>query len=254
MTDFINTLFIGKVLHEFDALASTNTYAKELLSQSAPPEGTTIWTHDQYAGKGQATNSWESAPRQNLTFTTILYPKFLAARNQFLLNQVVSLSVFDALNKYLGMGLTIKWPNDLYVFDKKITGILIQNNLQGSNIQSSIIGIGINVNQKVFVSDAPNPTSIAIETGKTTVLADVLANICQFLEKYYLQLRAGQIQLLQERYHNHLFRFQEDTFYSYPDGTVFKGKIIGTSPIGKLLVETGKRVESFGLKELKYLF
>ena len=101
MIKSINTIFIGKVLHEFEALGSTNQHALQLLKESTPAEGTIILTHDQYAGKGQATNKWESAPHKNLTFTTILYPKFLPARKQFLLNQVVSLSVFDTLQKYI---------------------------------------------------------------------------------------------------------------------------------------------------------
>jgi len=249
----INTLFVGKVLHEYESLNSTNNYATKLLKDSSPAEGTIIITHDQYAGKGQATNKWESAPHKNLTFTTILYPKFLPARKQFLLNQVISLSVFDTLQQYISKGLAIKWPNDIYVFDKKITGILIQNSLQGSTLQSAIIGIGLNVNQKQFISDAPNPTSIALETDKTLDLEMVLATFCQQLEHHYLQLKANQTQQIQERYLKHLFRFKESAFYRRLDGTIFKGQIKGVTAMGKLLIETVHGVEEFAFKEVKYI-
>ncbi len=253
MIKSINTLFVGKVLHEFDTLASTNQYAAKLLTEGQPIEGTIILTHDQYAGKGQASNKWESEPRKNLTFTTILYPKFLPARKQFLLNQVISLSVFDTLQKYIRHGLTIKWPNDIYVFDKKITGILIQNSLQGSTLQSAIIGIGLNVNQQQFVSNAPNPTSMTLEIGKVLDLERILAAFCQHLEYNYLQLKANQTQLIQERYLNNLFRFKKDAFYRRLDGTIFKGQIKGVTDIGKLIIKTGDGEENFAFKEVKYI-
>lgn len=244
---------MGKVLYEFDILDSTNQYALKLLKTGNPAEGTLIITHDQYAGKGQANNKWESAPQQNLTFTTILYPKFLPARKQFLLNQVISLSVFDTLHHYIDEGLTIKWPNDIYVFDKKITGILIQNSLQGSTLQSAIIGIGLNVNQKQFLSDAPNPTSMALELGKSLDLETVLAKFCQHLEHNYLQLKTNQIVSIQQRYLNNLYRFQKTAFYRRLDGTIFKGQIKGVTEIGKLMIQTEYGIEEFAFKELKYI-
>ena len=254
MIKSINTLFIGKVLHEFDTLDSTNRYATKLLGEGKPAEGAIVLTYDQYAGKGQATNKWESAPKKNLTFTTILYPKFLPARKQFLLNQVVSLSVLDTLQQYVGAGVSIKWPNDIYVFDKKITGILIQNSLKGSTLQSTIIGTGINVNQKKFVSDAPNPTSIALEIGKEVDLGEVLTTFCQQLEQNYLQLKANQTEQLQQRYLNNLFRFKKTEFYQRMDGTIFKGQIIGVTEIGKLMIKTMDGTEEFAFKEVKYIF
>jgi len=248
-----NTLFVGKVLHEFESLPSTNVFAAQLLTEDKVVEGTVVLTHDQYAGKGQATNKWESAPNQNLTFSVILLPKFLLARKQFLLNQVVSLSVFDTLKEYLTEGLTIKWPNDIYVFDKKITGILIQNNLRGSTLQSSIIGVGLNVNQQQFISDAPNPTSMALEIGTTLDLEKVLSKFCEKLEKNYLQLKTGQTEQIQKRYLESLFRLGETHPYRRVDGTIFKGEIKGVSDIGKLIVKTESGLEEFAFKEVRYI-
>ena len=182
-----------------------------------------------------------------------MFPKFLPARNQFLLNQVVSLSVFDTLANYISKDLTIKWPNDIYVFDKKITGILIQNSLQGSTLQSAIIGIGINVNQKQFVSDAPNPTSLVLETGKIMDLGKILTEFCEQLEYNYLQLKANQIAQIQQRYLNNLFRYQETAFYHRLDDTVFKGTIQGVTDIGKLIMQTVNGEEEFAFKEIRYI-
>jgi BirA family biotin operon repressor/biotin-[acetyl-CoA-carboxylase] ligase len=250
----INTLFIGKNRYNFDLLPSTNQYAMELLAKSSPSEGTLILTHNQYAGKGQMNNKWESEAGKNLTFTIILYPKFLAARHQFLLNQTLCLSIYKALNKYISNGVKIKWPNDIYVHNKKITGILIQNSLKGYYLQSSIIGIGLNVNQKEFISDAPNPTSMALETGVEYNLEEVLATICHFFENYYLQLKANNIASIQEAYLENLFRFKEIHFFKRADGTLFKGKIIGITEIGKLIIKTEQgQEETFAFKEVKHI-
>ena len=248
-----NTLFVGKVFHEFNSLNSTNQYAIDLLSKTTPAEGTIILAHDQFAGRGQLTNKWESASGKNLTFTTILFPKFLPARKQFLLNQVVSLSVSDTLKAFIPKGVKIKWPNDIYVFDKKITGILIQNSLKGSTLQSAIIGVGLNVNQKKFISDAPNPTSMTLEVGKTLDLALVLQVFCQQLEKNYLQLKSGHFQTIQERYLKELFRINETYHFRLPDGTMLKGKIIGVTDIGKLMLKTINGTEVFAFKEIGYI-
>ena len=253
MIKTINTLFVGKALYEFDALDSTNQFALDLLAKEKPVEGTIVLTHDQYGGRGQLNNKWESEPQKNLTFTTILFPKFLLARKQFLLNQVVSLSVFDTLNNYISEGLTIKWPNDIYVYNKKITGILIQNSLQGSTLQSSIIGIGLNVNQKQFLSDAPNPTSLALEIGEEIVLGKILVEFCQYLEKNYLQLKTGQTDLIQQRYLNNLFRLGQNYHFSRKDGTIFKGEIRGVTDIGKLIIKTANGEEAFAFKEVGYV-
>lgn len=253
MRKTIDTLFVGKTLHEFDTLPSTNQYAIDLLASEKPSEGTVILTHNQYAGRGQLTNKWESEPGKNLTFSLILYPTFLQARNQFLLNQVVSLSVFATLKQYLAKGLTIKWPNDIYVFDKKITGILIQNSLKGVRLQSAIIGIGLNVNQRKFLSDAPNPTSLALELDKEVDLSSVLSVFCQHLERYYLQLKSNNILEIQQDYTNNLFRLGTLHDFKKVDGTPFKGIIEGVSSIGKLNVKTDEGSVSFAFKEISYI-
>jgi len=248
-----NTLFIGKVLHLLDAIGSTNQYASDVLSKSKPSEGTIFITHHQYAGRGQATNVWESEPNKNLTFSLLLYPTFLAARQQFFLNQAISLGVLKTIQYFIPKKCTIKWPNDLYVEDRKITGILIQNALKGASIQSSVIGIGLNVNQGQFKSDAPNPTSIFLETNKAFTLDTVLAYLCQQLEKYYLLLKAGRFQTLQQAYEQELFRLNQPHSYKRVDGSLFHGTIVGVTEAGLLRLHTDDGEEQFALKEIRYM-
>ena len=253
MTTHTNTLFIGKVLHQLDAIGSTNQYALDVLSKSKPSEGIIFLTHNQYAGRGQVNKHWESEPRKNLTFSLLLYPTFLPARQQFLLSQAISLGIAETLQTFIPKKISIKWPNDLYVEDRKITGILIQNSLKGSSLQSAVVGIGLNVNQAIFKSDAPNPTSIFLETNQTLDLNLVLDKLCQHIEQRYLQLKAGHHQQLQKDYRQFLFRLNAPHLYKRPDNAVFSGTIKGVTEIGQLQMETERGMEVFSLKEVAYV-
>ena len=137
--------------------------------------------------------------------------------------------------------------------DRKITGILIQNALKGASIQSSVVGIGLNVNQDLFKSDAPNPTSIFLETGKFFTLESVLDYLCQQLEQYYLLLKAGRFQVLQQAYDQELFRINQPHSYKRTDGTVFHGTILGVTATGLLRLKTAYGEEQFALKEVGYI-
>jgi len=253
MNKTINTLFVGKVLHQFDALPSTNQYAQDLLTKTKPAEGTIILTPKQFAGKGQLNNKWESEPGKNLTFSLIIYPSFLNVRKQFLLNQMVSLSVYETLKAFLNTGLSIKWPNDIYVLNKKIAGILIQNSIKGSTMQSSVIGIGLNINQQVFLSKAPNPTSLAIETGQEAQLEEILHFFCKKLEINYLKLKAGEYSSIQTQYQKNLFRCGISHSFKKPDGSIFTGRILGVNEFGKLVIESTQGKETFNFKEISYI-
>jgi len=139
-----------------ESVASTNSYLKELAHSRTLDEGTVIVTRNQTAGKGQQGNAWESEAGKNITCSILLYPSFLPVQHFFLLSEVISLGVKETLDAYTD-GITIKWPNDIYYCERKIAGILIENEITGSNISMSVAGIGVNVNQEQFLSDAPNP-------------------------------------------------------------------------------------------------
>ena len=249
-----NTLFIGKVLHHFAELASTNSYASDILSKSKPSEGTVISTAHQPVGRGQIGRSWESEAGKNLTFSLILYPQFLPARRQFELSQAISLAVFDLVNDLVDHATYVKWPNDIYVEERKIAGILIQNTLSGANIQASIIGIGLNVNQTVFRSDAPNPTSLSLEMGQVYDLSAIFHRLCHKIEHRYLHLRSGEHNLLQNDYLRHLYRVEKAHFFQrISDQSVFQGVIKGVEASGKLRILIDGQEHSFGLQEIRFL-
>ncbi|MGN1245186.1 MAG: biotin--[acetyl-CoA-carboxylase] ligase [Muribaculaceae bacterium] len=165
-------------LHE---TASTNTYLSRMAQML--PSGTVIYTYKQTAGRGQRGNSWESEPGKNLSFSLITKDIAVSPAEQFLVSEAASLAVADFLKEYVG-DITVKWPNDVYYRDKKICGMLIEHSLQGARIKSTITGIGINVNQTEFVSNAPNPVSLAQITGKEYDLDELLHKVCERVEKY----------------------------------------------------------------------
>lgn len=271
MNVITNTLFIGKVLNYFESALSTNALAAEWLQhqqQKHTPtystqramhsEGSVFLTFDQTAGRGQYGNRWESEAGQNIAFSVILNPSFLQAKEQFHLNKVISLAVRDTIQSFCN-NISIKWANDIYIGDKKICGILIQNSLSGYHIQHSIVGIGLNINQQQF-NNLPNATSLCIETGKTHELFNIVSLLCQFIEQRYLQLKSRQFDKIDDEYMHHLYRFDEDAFFQRlnnrhenQEGDFFKGKIKGVNDTGKLLVETIKGIEIFDIKEIKFI-
>jgi len=248
-----NTLFIGKVFLHFPRLDSTNQFATDYISKNNPSEGTVISTYCQDKGRGQIGSKWESTPDKNISLSVILYPTFVEIQQQFLLSQTISLGIFDFISKHLDRNIKVKWPNDIYVKDKKIAGTLIQNTLTANKFQSSVVGIGININQLAFLSDAPNPTSFKIETGKTYDLDEMVKDLCWSIEKRYLQLRSHQNQIIQQDYLNNLYRFMEDGLFQRPEGTIFNGKIVGVTEQGKLRLVHNKGEENFEIKGVKFL-
>jgi len=252
LSTFSNTLFVGKVLLKLNKIDSTNEHALKLLSKNKPSEGTVITAWSQEQGRGQIGRTWQSEPGKNLTFSLILYPTFLSAKRQFLLNQAIAMGVSDGINTFLS-DVKVKWPNDIYVGNKKVCGILIQNILSGINIQSSVIGIGLNVNQIDFAKDLPNPSSLALIAQKEFDLLKVLETICEKIETRYLQLRGGNYNLIQKDYLKYLYRLQEESLFQYPEGEIFSGSIVGVSETGKLKIHHKKGEELFDIREVKFI-
>lgn len=250
-----NTLFIGKVLLHHDELSSTNTYAQELVAKSKPIEGTVISTFRQPQGRGQVGSKWESEPDKNLTLSVVLYPVFLAPWQNFALNKAIALAVRHFIAALVPQQpVKVKWPNDIYVGTRKICGILIQNSLSRNTLASSIVGIGVNVNQTIFSKDIPNPSSLQMENGKEYDLYSLIPLLCQHLELMYLRLKSGHFAELDAEYLQHLYRYQESTLFQRVNGTIFWGKISGISGSGQLLIvpEDGLE-ESFDLKEISII-
>ena len=221
-----------------DEAQSTNTLMA--LQCAGLPHGAVIAARRQTAGRGQRGNSWESEPDSNLTFSMLLRPRVIHAATQFELSMLVSLGVCDALRSACGLDIQVKWPNDIYVGDKKICGILIENSLEGHRIGRSIAGIGINVNQERFLSDAPNPVSLTTLTGRTfdlqSLLSDVSRAIVNRIDDYESSPDAGR--LLSE-YRALLWR--SDGYYLWHDAArdeTFEGRISDVAATGLLTVTT----------------
>jgi len=186
----------------------------------------------------------------NLTFSFVLKPSFLAARELFFLNMAISLGLYDYLSGLLHVDSRIKWPNDLLVGGKKVCGILIENSVQGAAVGASVVGVGLNVNQQEF--EHPRAASIRTFSGREHTLQEVLEGLLPALERRYLQLREGKRAELTASYYACLYGFGEEKLYRAVDtGKEFVGKITGVDEIGRVRIDgtDGERV--FGLKEVE---
>ena len=232
---------------------STNDLARSAIADNVV-NGTVFTVDNQTRGRGQRNNVWESEPYKNLTFSVVLYPDFLRVDEQFLLSKAISVAIIDFL-KECRLIPKIKWPNDIYIGDKKITGILIEHSITANNIQSSIVGVGLNVNQKIFLSNAPNPTSVLIELNREKELdrEKSLQRLLFLFEQRYKALMLRDFTNIEKDYALHLYH--SDGFYQYiSNGNKFSAKIAGISNIGELLLETEQgEQKKFGFKEISFV-
>lgn len=245
-----NTLFIGKQLVFVPECHSTNTLALQMTQNKSATEGTVVITNNQTAGRGQRGTSWESDAGMNLTFSIILMPGFLAPKDQYYLTIFTSLALRDYLEGKIHPGVTIKWPNDILVHEKKICGILIENQVQGSHFIATVIGIGLNINQTRFAKDTA--TSLKLITNREIALEQALHELLGYVEARYIQLRQGKWSDLREEYLSHLYWRKER--HRFSSGlTNFEGVIKGVDDSGKLIVETSEGLSYFGNKEITFI-
>lgn len=237
------------MIYRFDTLGSSNDEA----CKPQYVEGDIILAERQTAGRGQRGHTWESREGENLTFSLLLEPQFLSPSEQFLISECVALGVCDALLHY-GIEAQIKWTNDIYIGDRKLAGILIEHKLQGSALARTVAGIGLNVNQKAFSDDLPNPISMAQATGREFDREEVLQTVATSLMARYEQLREGGAKELQSGYHQRLYRLGQEHCYALPDGSRFRGIIRGVEPTGALRIENERgELLSFLFKEVEFV-
>ena len=254
-TTLCNNMTIGKVVQFFEELSSTNDVAIQWLAKSPPIDGTVIMAASQTAGRGQANSVWESAPHQNLTLSVILYPYFLAVAEQFLLSQAMAIAVRDFVQLFLpDKKVTVKWANDVWVGDKKIAGILIQNQLLGSRWQSAVVGIGININQKKFAQLGLNATSLSVEEEDVFDLSEIQSYLFQQLDLRYAQLQAGKTNQIRADYAKNLYKKDVlSSFFHQKKQAVFQGTIVGTTDAGYLEMKIDDTIQFFETKEIIFL-
>ena len=236
----------------FDTLDSTSS---ELLRHIGDYDNlSVVAVVNQTAGRGQRGNRWFSAPGDNLTFSLLLRPESLPAREVMALTCFATLAVREALRE-AGVPAVIKWPNDIYVGKRKICGMLVENGLDGADIAWSVIGIGINLNQTEFPGGVLNPTSLKRLTGKTYDPAAFLESLCHGLESWLPSLQTEESRKgLRGIYEQDLF--QKNLLARYREiatGKEFMGTILGITPEGLLRIEAEGRERTFGFKEVSYI-
>ena len=223
----------------------------------APSAPIAVVAEYQTAGRGCGTNTWESERGKNLTFSLLLHPtealiggdatKPLPAARQFAISEWISIALCETLEHYIYNKVEIKWPNDIYVEGKKIAGILIENRLQGDRIKDSIIGIGLNVNQQVFHSDAPNPVSLRQLLGHDVDREELLH---EYLRLVQCVPTTGT---MRTNYWNRLYQRLAQSWYSDQNGR-FQATITGVEPDGRLVMtDSDGRERRYAFKEVTFI-
>ena len=236
---------------------STNNYLRNLAADEVKNEIVVAVAKNQTAGRGQRGNSWESEAGKNLTFSILIRPTFLEARQQFILSQAIALSIKEVLYDYVrSPHPRIKWPNDIYWKDKKLAGILIENMLEGKYISQCIVGVGLNVNQREFLSSAPNPVSLYQILGAEIDREELLKKILQRIVSGYTALESElpNIQKAFEAlYRKQLYR--RKGLYPYQDANgVFMAEFDHIAPDGHLFLKDEQgNIRRYAFKEVSYI-
>ena len=248
-----NNLCIGNVLLEINECRSTNEYAKSLWSKSEPIEGTVVLTDKQTDGKGQIGNKWQSEPYQNLTFSIILKPTFLKPEDQFMLSKIVSLACIETFEHFTEQKFIIKWPNDIYIREKKIGGILIENTINSSQISNSVIGMGLNINQEVF-ENLPRAISLKTIANNEFDKKEILYLLLKKIDVYYFLLRQGKIKGISQKYIQNLLGYKHKMTF-LEQGITFKATVNGVNERGQLLLELENGyIRKYNFKEVSWVF
>jgi BirA family biotin operon repressor/biotin-[acetyl-CoA-carboxylase] ligase len=245
-------IFRDRALIHLDSVDSTNNYAANLLRLSPPPNGTVITTLDQTSGKGQRGSVWLSSKGENLLSSFIVYPKSCNHENSFILSQLTALAVVDTVEHYTDYDVKIKWPNDILVNRKKISGILIELNWSVTKVQSAIIGIGINVNQTHF--DLPHASSLRNLSGSVVSPTEVRTQLIHQFDKRYEQFTRGGFSEIRRSYVDSLIGVSEYERYKR-GGREIVARIIGVDPNGIAhLEEENGHLFNADIKDLTFIY
>ena len=240
-------------LIKLSAIGSTNAYLKDLCQKEKQQSYTVVQAGIQSSGRGQLGTVWFSEDGKNLTFSVLINFLKFEVGNQFFISMAVSLAIHKVLSSYLTNEIAVKWPNDILADGKKIAGILIENNLSGSILNRTVIGIGLNVHQENFPKEIPNPTSFTILSSSDFDLDQILDDIVTSIEYYMTIVLHEGFDFLTKEYLRHLYRFGVWSTFTDASGLSFSGKIIGVSYEGRLQVEVdNEKTREFNLKEIRF--
>ena len=240
---------IGRKIIFKETLDSTNNYAAKLLQAGELSHGTVIMSGEQTAGRGQRGAVWAAEPYKNLIFTCFVAYDKLSVANHQSATHFVSLALIDFLS-FFGISASIKWPNDILIGNKKIAGVLIENQLENSLLKSSIIGIGLNVNQSEF--GGFNATSMKLEKEEDYLIENLALKLIEKLQFRFNQLQFKDLEGLKSDYLNQLWLRNQVSKFEDEIG-VFEGKILGTDDFGRLIIERNSENKIYDLKEIKFL-
>jgi BirA family biotin operon repressor/biotin-[acetyl-CoA-carboxylase] ligase len=239
---------------KLNAIDSTNSYLLNLSRAVHLEDPTIVITNNQTKGRGQHGTSWQSVPQQSLLFSMFKRFEDLPSNKIPNITYAVSLGLENAFKKYKIPNITIKWPNDIMSRSKKMAGILIENQIKQGNVVSSVIGLGINVNEKKFKS-LPQATSMLLATGNKFDLNEVLQLVIEEILIQLTKLDKGEYADLKIKYETSLFRKDMISVFEVKNGYRFNGKIKGVNEIGKIVIENENEIlNSYQFKEIKMLF
>ncbi len=246
----MRTVTLGFPTIHLPSVDSTNKYAAGILHKENVTEGTVILADVQTRGKGQGDNTWLSDKGLNLLCSIILKPDFLPAFKQFYLSMCIATGINDCLTD-LGVRSQVKWPNDILINGKKVAGILIENTVLSQNLHTSIVGIGLNVNQVSFPPLIPNPASLAGETGKWYDVGQLLERLLSFLEKRLFQLYAEDFMAIKAQYLNCLWLLNANAVFT-DQKVAFEGRIVDIAENGEIIILTSSgETRMYGFKEVE---
>jgi BirA family biotin operon repressor/biotin-[acetyl-CoA-carboxylase] ligase len=253
------TRFVGKNTKYHETCASTNSLGFHEALEYQLPEGFAWIAGHQTAGKGQRGNQWLAQPNENLLVSYLLKPHNQQAINQFYLSKAISIGILEGLQKWAkntlleALPIKIKWPNDLYLEEQKIAGILIENNFQAGKWNFSIVGIGININQTEFENLRASSLKKWTQSPIKIDIRDIFNAISVEIEHYYQLFQSNNFEVIDQVYHQNLFRIESKALFE--DGTgVFSGKILRVNANGHLVLEKSNEIKVYDLKELSFIF
>ena len=232
-------------------VSSTNSYLASMNSEDPFERDTVLIADYQTDGRGQGGHGWEANAGENILMSWLIHPELLSASEQFMISKVVSLSICDHLNDFIG-NTYIKWPNDILTGNRKIAGILIEHSVMKNRIAHSIIGIGLNINQKEFPTYPLPPSSLYLETGRRHDIEKQFRKLLKALYRRYNQLRSGDLDNLNREYLEHLIRYLQHALFE-SDGKQFDGVILGVDAYGQLLVEVAGKTRTFNFQEIRLM-
>ncbi len=237
---------------KLSATESTNSYLKRLISSESVSDFTVVTALEQNKGRGQVDAIWESEPGKNLTFSVLKRYNGLGSHKHFLISICVSCAVYNVLSDLGVPRLSVKWPNDILSGTSKICGILIENSIGGKEIKTSVIGIGLNVNQTLFLNQ-PKASSLKLVLDREFNLEVVLEGILGQLKSYLDQVESLDWNSMKERYEKILFKKSIPATFQEPNSPLFTGIITGITKDGKLQISLeDDTTMAYGLKEVKF--